>query len=426
MPDTRDPRGNPGAAGGNTGFPPPPTGGGTGPYGGQQAGQYDGQQAGQYGGHPGGPYGGQPGGPYAGPYAGHQAGPYGTPPPFQPQPLPRMDPLAIVALVMSFLVGLTPIALVLGIVALVRISRSGQRGKGQAVAAVAISSAVVLLATVGLTVAALSEPERGEDGRVDEATSASVFDIRKGDCFNGRAAGRIDDADGRQSELRVGIVPCDEPHDGEAYATFDIEGHSSFPGMEEVQKIADDRCMKLVSGYMMDTWSYADDVDVAYYHPESTSWARGDREVLCFLSSSGDRLEGSLRQDGTTLTDEQTAYLEAVKPLYDVQLATPEAEPEDDLTANTEWAARAAKAQADAVRDLKAADWSPETGKQVTELVTELEKGLPGWQGAGRATTADDFYLSYGTAYDHSGQKQAQKVREALDLATDMEDAPAL
>ncbi|MFE1785454.1 hypothetical protein ACFW9F_23475, partial [Streptomyces sp. NPDC059506] len=86
----------------------------------------------------------------------------------------------------------------------------------------------------------------------------------------------------------------------------------------------------------------------------------------------------------------------------------------------------AATAPADAVRDQKAADWSPETGKQVTELVTELEKGLPGWQGAGRATTADDFYLSYGTAYDHSGQKQAQKVREALDLATDMEDAPAL
>lgn len=123
-----------------SGFPPPPgTQYGNVQYGGQPTG-YDGQQ-------PGGQYSGRPydSGPYnSGPY---DAGPYGYPQGYYPRP-PGTSGMAIASLVLGIcgFFCVTPfIGLGLGIGALVKINRTGQPGKGLAIAGIILSAAWIAL-----------------------------------------------------------------------------------------------------------------------------------------------------------------------------------------------------------------------------------------------------------------------------------------
>ncbi|WP_327354049.1 DUF4190 domain-containing protein [Streptomyces sp. NBC_01304] len=125
------------------------------------------------------------------PPANWQAPPAAWPPPAagMPQQRPPMNGLAIAAFVLS-LICVAPLALILGIVALVQISRRGERGKGLAVAGVTVSGAslllsLVLLLTGTFALSTFGTPERDKgSGRVTEPTRTSIYEIKTGDCFN--------------------------------------------------------------------------------------------------------------------------------------------------------------------------------------------------------------------------------------------------
>ncbi|MFG2873670.1 DUF4190 domain-containing protein [Streptomyces sp. NPDC048337] len=244
-----------------------------------------------------GPYG-QPGQP--GPYGGPQGW---YPPPMQSE---KTNALAIVAFVMSLVCALPFVPLILGIVALSQIRSRGEKGKGLAIAAIAIHGATIAFYAIFLVLGlsgALDDgpaPKRDTGGKVTDSGSSKVNDIRTGDCFNtGGDLAEYQDEDGGQASMSVRIVPCEQPHEGEAYAVFNLED-GPFPGTEKVTSAAEEKCggTKLTD-YVGPKAKLSEKLEVYYYFPQAATWALGDREVTCFLGDSSGASTGSVRATGS-------------------------------------------------------------------------------------------------------------------------------
>ncbi|MFC5799433.1 DUF4190 domain-containing protein [Streptomyces formicae] len=251
-----------------------------------------------------GPYGqpGQPG-PYGQP---GQAGPYGGQQGWYAGPQQKNNTLAVVAFVMSIVCALPFIPLILGIIALSQIRKSGEKGRGFAIAAIAIHGATIafyaLVAVLGLTGALDDgpEPRRDTSGQVTSPGSSDVQDIREGDCFTtADDLAEYGDEDGAQAAFSVRIVPCDQPHEGEAYAVFDLED-GPYPGTEKVASVAEEKCAgTTLTDYVGDAAKLPETLEVYFYHPESAGWTLGDREVTCFLGDTSGSSTGSVRATGS-------------------------------------------------------------------------------------------------------------------------------
>jgi len=69
----------------------------------------------------------------------------------------------------------------------------------------------------GLAACGSDEPSRSDEGAIEEEGDLGVQSVEVGDCF--------DDPEGVAEERveveALGAVPCDQPHDNEAYHLFD-------------------------------------------------------------------------------------------------------------------------------------------------------------------------------------------------------------
>ncbi|MEW2416454.1 DUF4190 domain-containing protein [Streptomyces sp. NPDC046866] len=253
-----------------------------------------------------GPY--PPPGPYGQP--GQQPGPYGgpqgwyPPPPMAPQ---KMNALAVVAFCMSILCALPTVPVILGIIALSQIRSRGEKGKGFAIAAIVIHSATIAFYAIMLALGfsgALDDdtaPRRDTSGRVTTPGSVSLEDIRTGDCFDtgGKLAQYNDDKDGGQGGSSVKIVPCTQPHEGEAYAVFRLDD-GAYPGKDKVVSLAEQKCAgNELTDYVGKSAKLPETLEVFYYYPQSTTWIRGDREITCFIGNTSGPTTGSLRAAGS-------------------------------------------------------------------------------------------------------------------------------
>jgi hypothetical protein len=112
--------------------------------------------------------------------------------------------------------------------------------------------------------------------------------VKVGDCLGEGA-----DA----SELsRVTILPCDEPHDSEAYFAFDLEG-DEFPDEATIETEAE-RCQDEFEKF---TGIPAGEstLEITYYRPTETSWnEQDDREILCLVGDPEGPTTGSLKGSG--------------------------------------------------------------------------------------------------------------------------------
>lgn len=122
-----------------------------------------------------------------------------------------------------------------------------------------------------------SEPVRDESGAITEADEdADVFSLAVGDCTNDG-----DEAASAESEevSTVSVVPCDEPHDNEVYASHLLPG-DDYPGEDAVMQSADELCLDAFAGFI--GTAYEESV-YGYWpmYPTEASWAQDDREVLC-------------------------------------------------------------------------------------------------------------------------------------------------
>lgn len=127
---------------------------------------------------------------------------------------------------------------------------------------------LLLVAPVGVLTGC--EAQRDDTGAIESAGRVSVFEVRVGDCF--------DDHD--DEVVRFDAVPCDEPHDNQVFALFDLEG-DEWPGDDEATVMSHLGCQErfpAAIGTPLD-----ESVLVSYaIGPGETTWRReDDREVIC-------------------------------------------------------------------------------------------------------------------------------------------------
>lgn len=208
-----------------------------------------------------------------------------SPPPYYPPPPPalswdpphtepRTEPFAVTALVLGLL-ACAPVAVPFAAAALVRIRRTGTRGKSMAVAGLAASLMLPLLATGTMYGGArLLEFAATPEGQIvyDEATV--------GDCVDGIFG----------EDYYLSLVPCDMPHDAEFLGRAEIRAEQ----YRVAQNTAEKRCAELLPGE--DPWLWAIALDLA----ERESWS-GEDEVICYMVSL--RADGKLVGAGAQARD---------------------------------------------------------------------------------------------------------------------------
>lgn len=194
-------------------------------------------------------------------------------------PAPASSPTsgyAIAALVFGILGGI-PLAVTFGIVALRRTARTGQRGRGVAIAGLTLAGCWAAL--IGWAFAA--DIAEGPDA----ARSVLLAHLAVGDCIEELPAG---------SEVRsLPRVACDGPHAGQVYAAFDLPD-GAWPGDEAVFASAERGCSDELQ--REHPAMFADPaVGVFFLHPIASGWRRGDREVLCVTDYGAERRTGDMR-----------------------------------------------------------------------------------------------------------------------------------
>ncbi|MFM9372019.1 DUF4190 domain-containing protein [Streptomyces sp. Da 82-17] len=223
--------------------------------------------------------------------------PQGWQQPYPYGPAPTTNGLAVTSMVLGILCILPPLGLVLGLVALSQIKRTGQRGKGMAVAGVTLSSIGTAFIVLALSLGWAASFWGGFTGAADDGRERrSAFSLAEGDCFDS-VSGSLDDLDGVTT--RVDIVDCAGPHDAEVYGNFQLEG-GSYPGDTGIAQRADERCGDLGAAYFGDASALPADAEESYFYPDSRAWAQGERGVTCMVGARGaGKLTGSVR-DGAS------------------------------------------------------------------------------------------------------------------------------
>jgi hypothetical protein len=95
--------------------------------------------------------------------------------------------------------------------------------------------------------------------------------IEVGDCYD-------EPADDRG---QVAAIPCDQPHDNEAYAAFQL-ADGDYPGDDAVLADASARCLERFGGFVGIGYDQSG-FDVDALTPTRLTWDDGDRKVVCIL-----------------------------------------------------------------------------------------------------------------------------------------------
>lgn len=149
-----------------------------------------------------------------------------------------------------------------------------------------LTLAVASLALAGCSllggIPSLSPTDSPSDSSAGDSTD--IFTVSVGDCVNaGNSTGEVSE---------VPVVACSEPHDSEAYASVLMED-GEFPSDEAVNQRGDDECTAAFAGFVGLDYA-ASELDFAFYYPTESSWAQGDREILCLIVDPAGRTTGSL------------------------------------------------------------------------------------------------------------------------------------
>lgn len=187
----------------------------------------------------------------------------------------KTNALAIAALVTG-IVGLFPVAIGLGIAALVQIRRRGDVGTGLAVGGL-VASGIWMLIGALIAVAVMSGSLLySREGDLSDIASREV-----GTCVN-------DDPDQ--------VADCASRHGLEIYAVTELPPYA-WPGEEEIDTEADDFCYAVFEGYV--GASYEDsEYEYGFYAPSESEWDKGLHTAVCVVIPAGRYLTGSVKGSG--------------------------------------------------------------------------------------------------------------------------------
>ncbi|MFJ8039262.1 DUF4190 domain-containing protein [Kitasatospora sp. NPDC096147] len=356
--------------------------------------------------YPGPPYGGAPyGAPYGGaPYGGapHPGGPYGGGGYWQGPvpPATGTNGMAIASLVVGVL-GLFCLAwtvgLGLGIAALRQIRRRPQRGRGLAVAGIVLSTCW------GLVTLALSPyVYEGFKEGLAAGDRVAVFDLKAGDCMK-------EPTGDRQVRPRFTLVPCSEPHHGEVFGVAHLPG-ADYPGTARLEQLSALECIGPQYAYTPDYLSVPRSVESTTVYPEQKAWAATKR-AICLFDSEQTRT-GTLRQDQSRFTAEQSGYLAATRELDMALDAEPTLSVEDAVDEYQEWGRKVSAAATGAKSGLAKVVWSEANRQPMVELLAELDEVIA--QGRKLHETQDEDVDALYDAYDALGESANSEADSAL------------
>lgn len=192
---------------------------------------------------------------------------------------PPTDGFAVATLITG-IVPLIPLTLVLGVVALIRIARTGARGRALAITGLVLAG---LWAIAGAAAAAVFITQHQP---VKPVALPRIFQLHTGQCLNSSLNGISG----------VHVLPCSRPHNGEVFGTFQVAGHR-YPGSAALQREASDGCVSRLSSYLNPQLS-ASSLTQSYVYPDAGAWAAGERTVVCTVHSTAGPLTGSVRAAG--------------------------------------------------------------------------------------------------------------------------------
>lgn len=181
--------------------------------------------------------------------------------------------LAITSLVlgiMGFLVITIPVNLILGLAALVRTRRRGDKGVGLAVTGLILS--LLWAVGIGVGVAALSkwhEPKRDANGQINSTQKAAPDTLRVGDCVAPQT-GEV---------TTVKAQPCSTPGSNKVFAVFSLP-QASWPGNATSSASAERGCTKR---YEASHTTAKKQSQLYYLSPSKAQWTLGDRKVICLV-----------------------------------------------------------------------------------------------------------------------------------------------
>jgi Septum formation/Domain of unknown function (DUF4190) len=190
--------------------------------------------------------------------------------------------------VASFILGIfavVPLSVIFGFVALQKIRRLGQRGKGLAIAGLILS-----LVWVGVFVAASlasnsTATRQSATGKITHRGDLGVFALATGDCF--------DNPTDTQDIESVTAIPCTQPHDSQVFAKFDLSGDDdAYPAPDALNKLADTGCNSRTGSIDKPKTTAAMTIRVLF--PEQDAWANGQRTVSCLIVNPKPTLTTSL------------------------------------------------------------------------------------------------------------------------------------
>ncbi|WIY06718.1 DUF4190 domain-containing protein [Amycolatopsis mongoliensis] len=187
---------------------------------------------------------------------------------------PGTDGFAIASLLCG-LPGLVPLSALFGILALVRISRSKESGRGLAIAGLVLS---VVWLGVGLTTVVpklLTHAASGPD---------YIHTMAAGDCLNSGADGEY-----------VTRVSCDQPHDEQVVKRVDVSsGYETYPGVAALRDPALLACEAAAVAYFTEG-TPPPSLKFMAHLPTEDSWADGVREATCTFRQVSGQLTAFVR-----------------------------------------------------------------------------------------------------------------------------------
>jgi hypothetical protein len=171
----------------------------------------------------------------------------------------------------SLVLGILPVCggvlgIVFGGVALGRIRRTGQRGKRMAVTGIVLGSLWLIGLIVAAVIGIMLEPDRDGSGAITGRGSILLDDLKEQDCI-------VEVPD--HATRTVEVVPCSREHAATVYAIFRLKGRD-YPGEAEVDRFAEGGCVQRWEAAFGKT-----EPEYSYYQPSTSTWALGDRKVIC-------------------------------------------------------------------------------------------------------------------------------------------------
>lgn len=169
--------------------------------------------------------------------------------------------------------------------------RNGQgRGASLRRRGAAVGGSVAAIALIaGCGVFGSDEPERLAGGTATAGTATEGSPIAVGDCINDP---------GMEDRSDIAVLPCDEQHVFEAFATTRMPD-GEYPGQGEANTAATDFCAEEFTRFIGVDYD-ASVLELLYFYPVEENWdTEGDREILCFVAEQEETpVTGTLRDAG--------------------------------------------------------------------------------------------------------------------------------